>query len=49
MARGLNEEKAAVDSGILDVSFSLGCEFFSKVRRMLVFDVLDNGVPAVAR
>lgn len=31
MAGGLDEEQAAVDSGILDVSFSLSGELFSKV------------------
>jgi hypothetical protein len=42
----LDEEKAAVDAGILDVSFSLSSEFLSEVCRVLVLDVLDNWVPA---
>ena len=35
-----------MDAGILDISFALGCKFLSKVCRVLVFDVLDNRVPA---
>lgn len=46
MAGWLNEEKAAVDSSVLDVSLSLGGKFLSEVGRMLVLDVLDNRVPA---
>lgn len=46
MARGLDEEQAAMDAGILNVAFSLSGEFFSEVGRMLVFDVFDNGIPA---
>lgn len=43
---GLDEEKARVDAGILDVSLSLRGEFLPQVRRVLILDVLDNGVPA---
>lgn len=46
MAGGLDEEKAAVDAGILDVSFSLGGKLFSEVCRVLVLDILDDWVPA---
>ena len=46
MARGLNEEEAAVDSGILDITLSLSCEFLSEVCRVLVLNVLDNWIPA---
>lgn len=46
MARRLDEEQAAVDTGILDVSFSLSSEFLSEVCRVLVLDVLDNWIPA---
>ena len=46
MARGLDEEQAAVDSGILDITFTLGCEFLSEVCRVLILNVLDNWVPA---
>jgi hypothetical protein len=35
-----------VNSGILNVSLSLGSEFLSKVCGVLVLDVLDNWVPA---
>lgn len=35
-----------MDAGILDVSLTLSSEFLSEVCRMLVFDVLDNWVPA---
>lgn len=48
MARWLNEEETAVNSGILDVSLTLGSEFFAKVGGVLIFDVLDNRVPAVS-
>lgn len=46
MARGLDEEQAAVDAGILDITLTLGCEFLSEVCGVLVLDVLDNWVPA---
>ena len=46
MARGLNEEEAAVNAGVGDIAFSLGGKFFSEVGRMLIFDVLDDWVPA---
>jgi len=35
-----------VDSGILDVTFTLGCEFLSEVCRVLILNVLDNWIPA---
>ena len=46
MARWLNEEETAVDSGVLNVAISLSCEFFSEICGVLILDVLDNGVPA---
>lgn len=46
MTRGLNKEEAAVDSRVLNVPFSLRRELFSQVGRVLVLDILDNGVPA---
>lgn len=46
VARRLNEEQAAVDSGVLDVAVALGGEFFAQVCRVLVLDVLDNWIPA---
>lgn len=46
MARGLNEEQAAVDTGILDVALTLSSEFLAEVGRVLILDIFDNGVPA---
>lgn len=46
VARGLDEEKAAVDAGILDISLSLSGEFLSEVGRVLVLNVLHNWIPA---
>lgn len=43
---GLDEEQAAVDTGVLDVALTLGSELLSKVGRVLVLDVLDDRVPA---
>lgn len=45
MARGLDKEQAAVDTGILDITVTLGREFLAEVGRVLVLDVLHNGVP----
>ena len=47
MSRWLDEEEAAVDSGVLDVSLSLGGELLAEIGRVLVLDVLDDGIPAV--
>jgi hypothetical protein len=46
VAGRLDEEEAAVDASVLNVSLSLGGEFFAEVGRVLVLDVLDNRVPA---
>ena len=46
VAGGLDEEQAAVDAGVLDVALSLGGELLAEVCRVLVLDVLDDGVPA---
>jgi hypothetical protein len=46
VARGLDEEQAAVDAGVLEVSLTLGSELLAEVGTVLVLDVLDNGVPA---
>lgn len=43
---GLDEVQAAVDAGVLDVAVALGCELLAQVGRVLVLDVLDDGVPA---
>jgi hypothetical protein len=46
VTRRLDEEQAAVDAGVLDIPFTLGCEFLSKVCGVLVLDIFDNRVPA---
>lgn len=46
MARRLDEEQAAVDTGVLDVSLTLSCELLSEVCGVLVLDVLDDWIPA---
>jgi len=46
VARGLDEEQAAVDTCVLDVSLTLSCEFLSQVRGVLILDILDDRVPA---
>lgn len=48
MAGGLNEEQAAVNTGILNVTLTLRGEFLAEVCRVLVLDIFDNGVPAVS-
>lgn len=44
--RGLDKEQAAVNTGILDISLSLGSELFPEVCRVLVLDILYDWVPA---
>lgn len=46
MARRLDEEQAAVNTGILNIPFTLSSEFLSEVCRMLILNVLDDWVPA---
>jgi len=46
MARRLDEEQAAMDTGILDITLTLSSEFLAEVCRVLILDVLDDGVPA---
>jgi hypothetical protein len=46
MTRWLDKEQAAVDTGILDVTLTLSSEFLAEVGRVLILDILDNGVPA---
>ena len=46
MSRGLDEEQAAMDACVLDVALTLGREFLVQIGPVLVFDELDNGVPA---
>lgn len=45
MARGLDEEEAAVDTGILDITVTLGSKFLPEVCRVLVLDVFHDRVP----
>jgi hypothetical protein len=45
VAGWLDEEETAVDTGVLNVSVALGSKFLPQVRRMLVLDVLDDGIP----
>lgn len=47
MTGRLDEEKAAMDTCVLDVTLSLGSELLTKVGRMLVLDVLNNRVPTI--
>lgn len=46
VTRRLNEEQAAVDTGILDITFSLSSELLAEISRVLVLDVFHNRVPA---
>lgn len=46
VTRGLDEEQTAVDASVLDVALTLSSELLSQVGRVLVLDVLDDGVPA---
>lgn len=46
VARGLDEEQAAVDSGVCNVAVALCSEFLAQIGRVLVLDVFDNWVPA---
>ena len=46
VSRGLDEEEAAVNTGVLDVALSLGGELLAQVSGVLILDVLDDGVPA---
>jgi hypothetical protein len=46
MARGLDEEEAAVNAGVGNVTLSLRGELLSQVRGVLILDILDDRVPA---
>ena len=48
MTGGLNEEKTAVNPGILNITLTLRCKLFPQVGRMLVFNVFHDRIPAVA-
>lgn len=45
VTRGLDEKEAAVNTGILDITVTLGRKFLSEVCRVLVLDVLDDRIP----
>lgn len=47
MAGGRDEEQAAVDTGILDEAITHGGQLLAKEGRVLVLDVLDDGLPAM--
>jgi len=42
----LDEEQTAVDARVGDVALSLSGKLLSQVRRVLVLDILDDGIPA---
>jgi hypothetical protein len=47
VASGRDEEDAAVDARVGDEALAHGGELLAEVRRVLVLDVLDDGLPAV--
>lgn len=49
VAGGVDKVQAAVDARVLDVAVAHGGELLAEVRAVLVFDVLDNRVPAFER
>ena len=49
VTRWLNEEQAAMDAGILNVTLSLCGKLFAEVGGVLIFDVLDHRIPARQR
>lgn len=46
VTRGCNEEETAVNSRVGDVAITLGSQFLAEISRVLIFDVLDNRLPA---
>ena len=46
VTRGLDEEEAAVNAGVLQVTLALSGQLLAEVCTVLVLDVLDNGIPA---
>lgn len=46
MARRLDEEQAAVNARVLDIALTLSGKLLPEVGRVLVLDVLHDGVPA---
>lgn len=49
MACWVDEEEAAVDTGVLNVAVTHSSELLAKVCAVLVLDVLNDGIPAAAR
>ena len=49
VARRVDEEQAAVDARVLDVTVALRSELLAEVRAVLVLDVLHDRVPAAQR
>lgn len=47
MTRWLDEEEAAVDSSVQDITLTLSSKFLTEVGRVLVLDVFDDWIPAV--
>lgn len=46
VARGVDEEKTAVDTSIRNEAVSHGCEFFTQISGVLVFYIFDDWIPA---
>jgi len=46
VAGGGDEEQAAVDASVLDEAVAHGSQLLAKEGRVLVLDVLDDGLPA---
>ena len=44
----VDKVQAAMDTRILDVSVTHGCEFFAQICAVLIFDIFDNGIPAIS-
>lgn len=42
----VDKVQAAVNASILDVTFTLSSQLLAQVRRVLVLDIFDDGVPA---
>ena len=48
MTRRIDEVQATMDTRILDVSVTHGRKFFAQICAMLVFDIFNDGIPAVS-
>ena len=49
MASGVDEIQATMNASVLDVPVTHCCEFLAQVSAVLVFDVFDDGIPAIVR